>query len=128
MTFRNSIRVRYGECDQQGVVFNAHYLAYIDDTVECWLDQAGDRSWAAEWDFMLKMATIEWHGPARVRETIDIDASTKRWGNTSFTVAYEGSVEGRAVFSASVVYVGVVPGTSDPIPAPASVVSHLDGP
>ena len=25
--------VRYGECDQQGVVFNAHYLAWADEAV-----------------------------------------------------------------------------------------------
>src|SRR5438477_11392367 len=24
------LRVRYGECDPQGVVFNAHFLAYFD--------------------------------------------------------------------------------------------------
>ncbi len=29
--FRCQVRVRFGECDMQGVVFNAHYLAYIDD-------------------------------------------------------------------------------------------------
>ena len=34
MSFRHSIRVRYGECDMQGVVFNAHYLAYVDDALE----------------------------------------------------------------------------------------------
>src|SRR5918997_3852313 len=25
-----TLRVRYGECDPQGVVFNAHFLAYFD--------------------------------------------------------------------------------------------------
>ena len=25
--------VRYGECDQQGVVFNAHYLAWADEAM-----------------------------------------------------------------------------------------------
>ena len=30
------LRVRYHECDQQGVVFNAHYLAYADmASLEC---------------------------------------------------------------------------------------------
>ena len=28
--FRHSIRVRYNECDPQGHVFNANYLAYFD--------------------------------------------------------------------------------------------------
>jgi len=32
--YRHSIRVRYGEVDRQGVVFNAHYMAYMDDALE----------------------------------------------------------------------------------------------
>ena len=30
MPFVHEIRVRYGECDPQGIVFNANYLAYFD--------------------------------------------------------------------------------------------------
>ena len=34
---RAQLRVRYGECDPQGVVFNAHYLAYFDTSItELW--------------------------------------------------------------------------------------------
>lgn len=36
-----SAPVRYSECDQQGVVFNAHYLAYADEAVEHVLRQQG---------------------------------------------------------------------------------------
>ena len=28
--FRHRLRVRYGECDPQGVVFNVHYFSYFD--------------------------------------------------------------------------------------------------
>ena len=28
--FRHRLRVRWSECDPQGVVFYAHYLAYFD--------------------------------------------------------------------------------------------------
>ena len=35
--FVHELRVRYGECDPQGIVFNANYLAYFDHTVtELW--------------------------------------------------------------------------------------------
>ena len=37
MTYTQTIRVRYGEVDAQGVVFNAHYLAYLDDVSDTWL-------------------------------------------------------------------------------------------
>ena len=29
--YRHEIRIRYGEVDMQRHVFNAHYLAYVDD-------------------------------------------------------------------------------------------------
>jgi len=30
MSFVHELRVRYGECDPQGIVFNANYLLYFD--------------------------------------------------------------------------------------------------
>ena len=35
--YRHSLRIRYGECDMQGVVFNANYMAYVDDAVDTWV-------------------------------------------------------------------------------------------
>ena len=33
----HTVRVRYGECDLQGIVFNAHYLSYFDISItELW--------------------------------------------------------------------------------------------
>ena len=37
MGYSQDIRVRYGEVDAQGVVCNAHYLAYLDDVADTWL-------------------------------------------------------------------------------------------
>ena len=37
MAHHAQVRIRYGEVDPQGVVFNAHYLAYIDDVFDNWL-------------------------------------------------------------------------------------------
>ena len=40
--FRHRLRVRYVECDAQGVVFNAHYLAYFDIGItELWREALG---------------------------------------------------------------------------------------
>lgn len=38
--FAHHIRVRYQECDMQKVVFNAHYLAYCDETAAAWMAHA----------------------------------------------------------------------------------------
>jgi acyl-CoA thioester hydrolase len=124
---RHRIRVRYGECDQQGVVFNAHYLAYVDDTLDHWLRELDRPYTDYGWDMMVKHAEITWSGPARVAEVIEIDAEVVRWGSTSLDIAFDGAIDGRAVFRAVLTYVGVAPGTTTPTPPPDVVRRHLGG-
>ena len=91
--YRHEIRVRYGDCDMQQVVFNAHYLAYCDDAVMCWfVARLGDRM--HEFDCMLKTVSITWHRPLRVGEQASLDCVVSRWGNSSFDVAIRGKVAG----------------------------------
>jgi acyl-CoA thioester hydrolase len=119
------IRVRYGECDMQRVVFNAHYLAYCDDACERWLAARGVDVADVGWDFMLKKAVVEWAGAATVHEELAITVAAARWGNTSFDVGFEGSVDGRPVFSATITYVGVRTGTRETMPPPPQVRALL---
>ena len=37
MSYHHKVRVRYVDCDMQGVVYNAHYLTFVDDAFDCWL-------------------------------------------------------------------------------------------
>ena len=40
--FVHRLQVRYGECDPQGIVFNAHYVAYFDVALtELWREALG---------------------------------------------------------------------------------------
>ena len=55
MGYALQIRVRYAECDLQGVVFNANYLVYVDDIIERWLTTALP---AGDLDYMVKKATV----------------------------------------------------------------------
>lgn len=125
MTYVHRVRVRYGEVDMQRVVFNAHYLAYCDDAVECWLQSLGVQVADVGWDFMLKKATIEWEGTASVHETIDIGVEATRWGNTSFDVTFTGAVGDRAVFTNVITYVGVRFGTLETMAPPDEVKRTL---
>lgn len=125
MPFRHAIHVRYGECDQQGVVFNANYLAYVDDAMDHWMRSFAAAQWVGEWDVMLKVATVVWHGPAAWPDRIDVDCGVCRWGRTSFDVAYRLSVDGRGVADVVVTYVSVAAGTSQPVEPPADVVAAM---
>ena len=113
------VRVRYGECDMQRVVFNANYLAYCDDAADWWFRSLGALLEAGEWDVMVKKATITWDGAAKVHDDLAIEVSVSRWGNSSFDVRFDGTVERAAVFTAEITYVAVVTGTTETVPVPA---------
>src|SRR4029079_4289984 len=57
MSYRHTVRVRYGECDMQSVVFNAHYLPYCDDAIDTWFRSVLAADGGMEhlgFDFMVK--------------------------------------------------------------------------
>jgi acyl-CoA thioester hydrolase len=108
--FRHELRVRYGEVDMQGHVFNAHYLAYADDALNAWLRSAlGEDYYGGDgsFDMVLKRAELTWHGSASFNDALTIDVAVRRWGTTSFDVAYEGAVGERPVFEALVTYISI---------------------
>jgi acyl-CoA thioester hydrolase len=123
--FSHSIRVRYGECDMQGVVFNPNYLVYIDDAIEQWFEHAIGRDWQEKFDGMVKKMTVEWFSPATNSEVIDFALSVTRWGNSSFDITVEASVGERAILTAVLVYVSVTPGGKAPCTVPDTVRAAL---
>lgn len=122
MVYAQRIRVRYAECDLQGVVFNANYLVYVDDVIEQWLTRAVP---AGDLDYMVKKATIEWSAPARRGDVLDLTASVSRWGRTSYDVTVRGEVAGAEIFTAVMTCINVAPGTHTPTPVPDKVRAAL---
>jgi acyl-CoA thioester hydrolase len=125
VTYSYDIEIRYGEVDLQGVVFNAHYLAYVDHCIDRWLRSLDILSADGDWDIMVKKASIEWSGSAGIGEVLTLVPRVSRWGNTSFDVTIDGSVAERPVFQAVVVYVGVTMGTREPAPTPDHIRAAL---
>lgn len=86
--FRHSLRVRYAECDRQGVVFNAHYLAYLDTSMtELWRAALG--GYQVMLDRGVDMVVIEtrlrFHAPAQFDDELTLEISISRIGNTSIS-------------------------------------------
>ena len=107
--FSYYLRVRYGECDAQKVVFNARYSEYVD-LATCEFFRAfgyGAELVNGDLDYQLVKQTIEWHAPARFDQVLDISVATKHIGNTSFTLAAQFRIAGAEalVASAETVYV-----------------------
>ncbi len=87
--FRHRIRVRFNECDGQGVVFYANYLMYFDVAMtELWREAFGGgyAGMIAEGtDAMVAEARIRYRAAARFDDEVDLLASVTRLGNTSST-------------------------------------------
>jgi len=91
--FVHELRVRYGECDPQGIVFNANYLAYFDLTVsELWRASALG-SWNAMVqrgvDVVVGEANLRFRAPARFDDVLAIHARVAKLGTTSLTMRLE---------------------------------------
>jgi acyl-CoA thioester hydrolase len=126
--FNHRIRVRYAEIDGQGVVFNAHWMTYFDDSCTRFmesLDLGGD-FWVKEWDVMLVKAVLEWQGPARFDEWVDIAVAPSRLGTKSFDLDYVAAVGGRPCCTATITYCSVQPGSNTPIAIPDNVRALLE--
>jgi acyl-CoA thioester hydrolase len=125
--FVHRIRVRYAEVDGQGVVFNAHWLTYCDDACTRFMDSLGFRSiWIDEFDVMLVRAVLEWQGPARFDDWVDIAVQPTRLGTKSFDLSYRASVAGVPACSATITYVSVKPGANTSVEIPATVRQELE--
>jgi acyl-CoA thioester hydrolase len=112
--FRHTIRVRFGECDPQNVVFNANWLAYFDIVItELWRERVGDYKdmLAAGTDMVVAEVTLRLLGPARFDDDIDFDVTITRLGNTAVSTHIEATVEGRPVASGDMRHVFIDPDT-----------------
>lgn len=103
MTPTWSAPVRYAEADQQGVVFNAHYLLYCDEAMNAFCVARGLTHLV---DLVrLKTSTLTWHAPARWGDVVDVDVTCTGVGRTSLTLLYEISTAGQPCCSVQTVYV-----------------------
>jgi len=112
--FVHRLRVRYSECDQQGVVFNGHYLFYYDVALnELWRDRVGSYHdmVASGHDVVVAEANLRFRAPARFDEELDIAMAVKHLGTTSLVVQPEFRVGDRLVVDGEVRHVFVDPAT-----------------
>jgi acyl-CoA thioester hydrolase len=109
--FRYLLRVRYGECDAQGIVFNARWTEYVDLAVAEYSRALFGSVDPAQTgiDWQLVKQTMEWRAPARYDDVLDGHVTTVRVGTTSFTIAVElrRFGEATALATAETVYVAI---------------------
>jgi acyl-CoA thioester hydrolase len=127
--FRYYVRVRYGECDAQKVVFNARYADYVDLSTTEFLRALGfgEALINGTFDYQLVKLTIEWKAPARFDQVLELTCYATHLGSTSFTVATEFRIAGQEpiLATAETVYVLVEAHTLRKKPLPADLRAAL---
>jgi acyl-CoA thioester hydrolase len=128
--FRYYLRVRYGECDAQKVVFNARYGDYVDVAGVEFFRAIGflDVMITGPLDYQVVKQTLEWKASARFDQVLEVSVFAKHMGNTSFTLASEFRIAGDAAIVATVetVYVLVDAKTLAKTPLPPELRAALE--
>lgn len=110
--FELLMRVRYGECDAQQVVFNARYGDYVDvAATEFYRALFGSyqRLLDRGLDSQVVRMTIDWRSPARFDDVLALRVQVVRLGTTSYTLRVDilQQADARPVAEAEVTYVMV---------------------
>ena len=118
---RYELRVRYGECDPQGVVFNANYLAYFDNSINE-LVRAACGSYQAMLDrgvdIVVAEAQLRFKAPARFDEQLELEIALTHLGTTSIVSEHRISRDGELLVEGTLRHVMVDPAALAKTPIP----------
>lgn len=125
--FRYAQRVRYHECDPQGVVFNGHYLAYLDITVtELWREVGGYEQMISDGtDMVVAEATIRYLTPLGFDDEFEVAIELTRIGETSISSGFRIERDGELTTEGEVRHVFVTAREGEKTPIPEQVRSGL---
>jgi acyl-CoA thioester hydrolase len=126
--FVHHLRPRYAEVDAQGVVFNAHWLTYFDESQTRFFESLGlnpKQAFFTDFDVMVVRAVLEWEGPAGFDDDVAISVRVPRLGSSSFDIEYAATCNGAPACLGTITYVSVTPGTHDSTPVPERVRKML---
>lgn len=125
---RYELRVRYGECDPQGVVFNANYLAYFDNSINELLRVAcGSYQVMLDHgvDIVVAEAQLRFRASARFDEQLEIEIALAHLGTTSIVSEHRIRRDGELLVEGNLRHVMVDRETLTKTPIPGWLREQL---
>jgi acyl-CoA thioester hydrolase len=119
--YRHGIRVRYAECDPQGVVFNSHYLAFFDIAMtELWRAAFGGYGvmTGRGIDLVVAEAQLRFRTSARFDDELTLEVSVTSMGNTAIGTEHQIRRSDELLVEGSLRHVVVSLGTMAKTPIP----------
>lgn len=128
--FRHTLRVRFQECDPQGVVYFARYPEYYDITItELWREALGGYQQMV--DTGIDMVVVEqrtrYLAPARFDDVVEVEVRIDRLGTTSMLSSYTVARDGEPLVEGEFCHVFIAAATKAKAPIPDAVRAALAG-
>jgi len=129
--FLHRLRVRWAEVDLQKIVFNPHYLMYLDTALADYWRAMGlpyePTLVALGGELFVKKATLEYHGSAVYDDFLDVGLRCARVGNTS--IQLQGGIfrGDQLLVGADLVHVFADPLTRTPLTVPTVLRQTMEG-
>jgi len=127
-----TLRVRWAEVDMQKIVFNGHYLTYIDTAIAEYWREIGlpyPQGYVERYanDVYLRKATVEYLGSARYDDLLTVCCRVARLGRSSMSFRFEiyRQAEDAALVTAELVYVNADPASMQPAPLPEELRERI---
>lgn len=128
--FIHRLRVRWQEVDAQQVVFNGHYLSYLDVAVsEYWRAVAlpyPDGFQQHGGDMYARQHTLAYHASAVLDDWLDVGVRSEHIGNSSMKIGWAVWSDHRLLVTGEAIYVHTSLETRRPAPVPDAVRQQID--
>jgi YbgC/YbaW family acyl-CoA thioester hydrolase len=125
------LRVRWAEIDAQGIVFNGHYLTYVDTAISgYWRALAlpyADTMKHLGGDLFVRRAALDYLGSARYDDRLDIGIRCREFGNSSMKVDAAVFRGDQLLVQADMVYVFADPVAQTPQRLPDALRDVMNG-
>lgn len=123
-------KIRYSDCDPQGIVFNGNYARYWDDALTDWFEAAGyggGELGGTGIDVVTARLEMDFRASASLGDVLETSLRVERVGTTSMTVEFDTrrQSDGTVVVEGREVLVFVDPKDFQPTSVPDSIRDDL---
>lgn len=125
-------KIRYSDCDPQGIVFNGNYARYWDDALTDWFEEkgyGGAELGGSGVDVVTARVEMDFKASAHLGDTLRTDLRIETFGNTSMTIGFTTTKcgDGDVVAVGREILVFVDTTGFRPVPVPNGIREGLAG-
>lgn len=127
-SFTHRLRVRFNECDPQGIVFNGNWFTYFDVALtELWREAFGSYQAMVDAgaDMVVAEASARYRAPARFDDEIELAVRVVELGTTSMSTAIDATRASELLVEGRMRHVFIDPRTLAKQPIPDGVRERL---